>query len=105
MNVRFTRKADRDIADFERHYKRLDRPEAIDNMRAAVDSAVDRIATDKARFLSAPRPYPSLANLGLLWTLSGRYWLSILVEVDVAVITGVFFDEADIPGRIKPDAL
>jgi hypothetical protein len=48
----------------------------------------------------APRSYPEIARPGRLWIKSGRYWIAYSPN-NPPVIVGVFYDTADIPGRIS----
>jgi hypothetical protein len=49
--------------------------------------------------LPAPRPYPWLAAPGDAWVHAGRYWFAYRGTAP-AVIFAVFYDQADIPGRL-----
>lgn len=49
--------------------------------------------------MPAPRPYPQLARTGRAWIKEGRYWFSYTLEAP-PVIAGVFFETANIPGRL-----
>ena len=49
--------------------------------------------------LPAPRPYPQLARPGWAWTRSGRYWVAYTTG-PAPVIVAVFFETANIPGRV-----
>ena len=49
--------------------------------------------------LTAPRPYPQLGRPGRAWIKAGRYWI-VYTTTSPPVIAGVFYDTADIPGRL-----
>ncbi len=49
--------------------------------------------------LAAPRPYSHLARPDRLWIKSGRYWIAYC-PVHPKVISDVFYETANIPGRI-----
>jgi len=86
------------IAALESHYARLNRPEAIARLVVALREAEYRIESMPWAGLPAPRPYPSLAKPGIAWTLSGRYWIAYRLTTP-AIIIGVFYEQANIPGR------
>jgi hypothetical protein len=67
-------------------------------MDAALAAAESSIARNPHGGLAAPRPYPQLVRPGRLWTKAGRYWIAY--SPDPLVILAVFYDSADIPGRI-----
>jgi len=49
--------------------------------------------------LPAPRAYPELARPGQAWLKAGRYWIAYGTGTP-PVILAVFFETADIPGRL-----
>lgn len=81
------------------HFDERERPEAIRSLVAAIDRAAERIERNTAARLPAPRPYPSLARQGRVWMKSGRYWIAYSTTTP-PVIMAVFYDQADIPGRL-----
>lgn len=95
--IGFTARAARQVAELRDHYEREQRPEASRNLDAALDEAARRIERDPAAGLPAPRPYPALARPGQAWTKAGAYW--IRYSTRTPVITGVFYERADIPRR------
>lgn len=97
--IGFTVKAQRQILALRRHYERLERPEAVQNLVAAIQEAAERIEADPAAGLPAPRPYPELARPRRAWMQAGRYWV-LYRTTDPPVILAVFYDAANIPGRI-----
>lgn len=81
-----------------------DRPQAARNLEAAYDAAVERIESSPAVFLAFPRPYPSLARYNFRWIKEHRYWFAFVDhEEHGLVITNVFDETADMPGRISED--
>jgi len=80
------------------HYERLDRPEAMQNLAAAIDMA-QRAVPLLERHTSAPGPYPGLAKAGTAWIKSGRYWIAYSTRRP-RFIRAVFHDTADIPARL-----
>jgi plasmid stabilization system protein ParE len=91
--------AEAQLDDLLQHYERLDRIEAARNLLIALDRASDRIVRAAADGLPAPRPYPSLAKLGLLWIKESSYWIAYSTT-STPVITGVFYETANIPKRV-----
>ncbi len=85
----------RDLTD---HYVRLDRREAVVNLRASLALARDRIESAPDTGLLAPRPYPKLTRTGRLWLKEGRYWFAYTTAPPA--IIGIYWDQADIPGRL-----
>ena len=97
--IRLSDEAERQLAALLHHYARLGRPEAGRNLIAAVDQASARIEREPEKGLVAPRPYPALARPGRLWTKAGPYWIAYTPALP-PVILGIFYDAADIPGRV-----
>jgi plasmid stabilization system protein ParE len=81
------------------HYEAKGRVEAAVKLLRALERASERIATEPTRGLPAPRPYPGLAKYGRRWIIEGRYWISYSLT-SPPIISGAFYAEADIPGRI-----
>ncbi len=69
-------------------------------MTEAVARAAARIEKWAGPFWPAPRPYPDLAEYGWQWLKEGRYWIAFAKVSDDYAITGIFFDTANIPGRL-----
>ena len=67
---------------------------------AALDRAAKRIFDEPGTGLRAPRPYPALASLELLWIKSGSYWFAYAATPEGPVVAGVFHETADIPNRV-----
>ena len=97
--IGFSGRAERQIADLSRHYNRLGRPEARRALLAAIRQATLEIAANPTSGLPAPRPYPGVAQPGVAWMRSGRYWIAY-ETTDPPLILLVFHDAADIPGRL-----
>lgn len=97
--VRLSRRAEQQVAELSRHYDRLGRPEARQSLLAALRQAAQEIEEAPSFGLPAPRPYPSLASPGRAGVKSGRYWVAYRTT-DPPLIVAVFFDGADIPGRL-----
>lgn len=97
--IELSRGAERQLAALLRHYARLGRPEAQQNLIAAIDQAVSRLERDPTSGLPAPRPYPGFARPGRAWIAVGRYWIAYSTT-DPPVILAVFYATADIPGRL-----
>ena len=82
------------------YYEQRDRPEATRNLISALEQAADQIERAPEAGLPAPRPYPSIASLGLHWIKMGAYWFAYAVAGSTPVIAGVFYESADIPNRL-----
>jgi plasmid stabilization system protein ParE len=95
----FTAQAQRQISRLRQHYEALGRPEATRNLIAAIQEAARRIEADPAAGLPAPRPYPELARRRRAWLKAGRYWVLYRTSTPLVVIA-VFYDTANIPGRL-----
>ena len=78
------------------HYESKGRLRAALNLLHALERASTRILANPAMGLEAPRPYPDLKVHGRRWIVEGRYWISYSL-IDLPVISGVFYVEADIP--------
>jgi hypothetical protein len=87
------------VRALRRHYEALDRDNAIRSMMRALAEAEAVIDRASGAGLAAPRPYPQLARPGRAWIKAGRYWI-VYTTTSPPVIAGVFYDAADIPGRL-----
>jgi plasmid stabilization system protein ParE len=56
VKPRLSEDAARDVSELRIHYARKGRPEAVRNLRFAVEQAADRIDRDPQAGLAAPRP-------------------------------------------------
>jgi plasmid stabilization system protein ParE len=97
--IAYTPRAARQVEDLRQHYEGRERIEAIRALVAALDEAERKIEGDPAAGLAAPRPYPGLARRGRAWVKAGRYWIAYSTA-QPPVIVAVFYDAADIPGRV-----
>jgi plasmid stabilization system protein ParE len=97
--IEFTPRARGQFRKLVRHYEDLNRPEATYGLVLAVEAAWRSFVENPSAALSAPRPYPNLARSGRAWIKAGRYWVSFST-LGRPVIVAVFFDTADIPGRV-----
>ncbi len=98
--IPYSRRAALHITALLDHYSELDRPEAMRNLLAAMREASAMIEEDPSAGLPAPRPYPALARPGRLWVKAGRYWIGYRRRPSLGIVA-VFYDAADIPGRIE----
>ena len=81
------------------HYEALGRVEASINLLSALEQARTRISDRPEAGLPVPRPYPALAKAGRRWIIEGSYWISYSLTTP-PVISGVFYEMADIPNRL-----
>ena len=95
----FTPRAARQVRALRQHYQDRERPEATRALVVALESAWQAIITNPAAGLPAPRPYPQLAGPGRAWVQAGRYWVAYRTRQPLAIVA-VFYDAADIPGRL-----
>ncbi len=95
-----SRRAEQHFDKLVQHYESLDRPEAIRNLVAAIVRAASLIDADPYGGLPAPGAYLDLAKPGRLWRKAGRYWISYRPKAMPPVITGIFYETADIPRRL-----
>jgi hypothetical protein len=82
------------------HYTALGRDRAIDRLIESLQTACARFEARRGLFLDAPRPYPSLGDLGFRWTKQGPYWVAFQETDAGPVVAGVFYETADIPNRL-----
>lgn len=97
--IELTPRAQRQVRELGQATIDRERPEAVRNLIRVLTEATDRIGHDASAGLPAPRPYPSLARPGQAWIKVRAYWIRYSLT-SPPVITGVFHDRADIPGRI-----
>ena len=95
----YSAEAERQIANLRRHYDERDRTEALHNLVAALIEAEAAIESGTPIGRPAPRPYPHLARPGRLWLKAGRYWIAYSSDRP-SMILAVFYDQANIPGRL-----
>ena len=96
--IGLTARAERQFRDLRRHHEHLERPEATRGLIAALEEASGKIEKNPNAGLAAPRPYPHLARPDRLWIEGGRYWIAC--EPTRLTIVGVFYETANIPGRL-----
>lgn len=96
--ISLTPEASAQVAALEWYYLDKQRPQALRNLGHALAEASLIIAHTPELGRSAPRPYPDLGGLGLLWLKRGRYWVAY--DASVPIIAGVFFETDDIPNRV-----
>ena len=97
--ITFSPRAERQVAELLRQYRRRGRPEAQTPPISTLDEAEQIITTVPNAGLAAPRPYPELAAQGEAWIKAGRYWVAFSLT-NPPVILAIFYDAADIPGRL-----
>ncbi len=97
--IGYTPRALRQLKDLRDHYEKRDRIEAIRALDSALYQAERKIEANPAAGLPAPRPYPQVARRGRAWVLVGRYWVAYSTKPP-PVIVAVFYDMANIPGRL-----
>ena len=93
-----TARAERQVTALRDYYEELGRTTAIRALFAALDAAEQRIDNGDAG-MPAPRPYPRLVRPGRAWIKTGRYWISHSTTTP-PIIVGVYFEIANIPGRL-----
>jgi plasmid stabilization system protein ParE len=96
--IGLTARAERQFRELREHYEDLERPEATRGLIAALEEASRRIETNPKAGLATPRPYRHLARPDRLWVKAGRYWIAY--EPMAPIIVGVFYETANIPGRL-----
>ncbi len=98
--IRLSLVARTQVSGLTKHYRDLDRPEAIANLRAVVARAAERIEKGRGPFFPGPRPYPNLKRQGWLWLKEGPYWIEYVSDPAGGVIQVIFHEAADIPNRL-----
>lgn len=96
-----TPRTERQIIALRRHYVRKQRPEAIINLALALHEAWEKITADPSAELASPRPYKdhSIERPGVAWVQARRYWIAYRTRAPLAIVA-VFYDAANIPGRL-----
>jgi plasmid stabilization system protein ParE len=97
--ILFTPRAGRQVRELRQHYEDLGRPEASRALAAALESAWQTITKRREAGLAAPRPYPHLTRPGRAWVKAGRYWVAYNTTPPTMIVA-VFYETADIPGRL-----
>jgi len=98
--IRLSRAARTQVSGLAKHYDERERPEAVRNLRACLASAAVRIEKHLGLFYPAPRPYPDLTRAGWVWLKEGPYWIAFVSDRRGSIIVAVFYEAADIPGRL-----
>ncbi len=96
--IDYTRRAASHVAALLDDYDAKERPQAMRSLQRDLREAWAAIEAHPAEGLPAPRPYPHLVRKGVLWLLSGSYWVAWRRSPRLT-ISAVFYDAADIPGR------
>jgi plasmid stabilization system protein ParE len=97
--IALTPEARRHVRALYAYHEERDRPEAARALRDALTVTWEKIITSPGAGLPAPRPYPQLAESGRAWLKSGRYWIAYRTQPTTAIVA-VFFETANIPGRV-----
>jgi plasmid stabilization system protein ParE len=101
--ARIGQTAQKQINDLVDYYLDHNRPEAIDNLRAAVVTALARVELPSTRPRRFPATYSGLASLGMLWLREHVYWFGYGKAADgVTTIVNVIHESANIPARVEP---
>lgn len=99
--IRFSPDAENNLDALLASYEERGRPEATAGLFAAIERAAARIERAPDAGLPAPRPYPGRARAGRRLVKEGPYWVTCSLWKPL-VITGLFHERANIPGRAQP---
>ena len=94
----YTARAERQVVALQQYYEDLGRTAAVRALFGALDEAERRIDSGEVG-MAAPRPYPRLVRPERAWIKVGRYWITYSTT-SPQVIVGVYFETANIPGRL-----
>ena len=97
--IGYTDEALEQVRALRHHYETRARDAAIRALDRALADSEAKIERAPGAGLPAPRPYPQLARPGWAWIKSGRYWVAYRTG-SAPVIVAVFFETANIPGRL-----
>ena len=97
--IRYSAEAIDQIDALRLHFIARSRIEAVIALDRALERAEQTIVLQPGAGLPAPRPYPQLERAGRAWTHIGRYWFGYTLDTP-PVLLAVFYDAADIPGRL-----
>ncbi len=97
--IRYTAEAIDQIDALCIHYVGKARTEAALALDRALEQAERVITLQPEAGLPFPRPYSGLARTGRAWIKAGRYWISYSLT-SPPVILAVFYEAADLPGRL-----
>ena len=92
--------AERQLDELTRFYAERERDAAIGSLVDSVERGSARYLANEGLFYDAPRPYPALLRPGWRWTKEGRYWIAFGLTKSGPVIRAIFYDAADMPGRL-----
>ena len=98
--IPFSPRAKRQLDELTHHYADRGRDVAIDHLVDSIERASARYLANRGQFYDAPRPYPTLLRQGWRWTKEGRYWIAFSPTKGGPVIRAIFYDAANIPGRL-----
>ena len=98
--IPFSPRAKRQLDDLTRHYAERGRDAAIDNLVDSVERSSARYLANRGLFYDAPRPYPTLLRPGWRWTKEGQYWIAFGPAKAGPVIHAIFYEAANMPGRL-----
>jgi plasmid stabilization system protein ParE len=91
----------RQIGELTAHFRKKRRPEAIQNLLAALTRVEAAIAAGPRRTRAFPAGYRELARPGRAWVKEARYWIAY-EQTEPPIIVAVFWDAADL-GRRYPE--
>lgn len=97
--IEYAPEALRQVETLLRYYEERQRDGAARALLTALENAERLIEHNPSAGLAAPRPYKWLARPGRAWLKSGRYWITYTTATP-PVIAAVFFETANIPGRM-----
>ena len=92
--------AERQLDELTRYYAERGRDAAIDHLVDSIERASARYLAGRGMFYDAPRPYPTLLRPGWRWTKEDRYWIAFSPAKKGSVIRAIFYEAANIPGRL-----
>jgi hypothetical protein len=97
----YTTRAAHNVDALVIHYlnNKRPRPEAVRGLLQALTEASAAILARTATVYDAPRPYPELKQSGAYWVYFEPYWIAYRRPKD-PVISSVFYDKSNIPGRL-----
>ena len=97
--IEYTPEALRQVDALLLYYEAHQRDGAARALLKALAEAEQKVGRNPTAGLAAPRPYPDLAEVGRAWVKAGRYWIAYRTARP-PVIVAVFYETADIPGRM-----
>jgi plasmid stabilization system protein ParE len=97
--IGYTGEALEQVRALRHHYETLARDAAMRALDRALADSEAQIERAPGAGLPAPRHYSQLARPGWAWLKSGRYWVAYQTG-PAPVIVAVFFETANIPGRL-----